>query len=436
MKYIAILGRQPALGLAELEVLCGHENTALFSPTTTTFDSSDPLDVQRLGGSIKLGEIVFESSETHWNELSKKIVRHYTDLWRSVDHKITLGISVYDWRLSPRDVQKTGIVLKQSLKKQGVSLRVVPNNDLALNSAASHHNKLGLSPNKVELIIARHGKRVIVAESTGAQNITALAARDQDRPKRDAFVGMLPPKLAMMMINLSGIASSPSSFSKTASRLTSVENASASDRAADVLENEIASGSFTPAQSGEKATKKTILDPFCGTGVLLQEALLLGFDAYGTDLSDKMIDYSEQNLAWLKDKYHLDGNVRLHQGDAMNTTWQPPIDAVVGETYLGQPFSAPPRPQKLEEVRGNCNHILKQFLANLAPQIAPGTPLCLAVPAWRDDHGRTTHLPLIGQLDTLGYERISLAHTPDHQLIYYREDQIVARQLLLLRRKG
>ncbi len=392
MRYISILGRQPMLGLAELEVLCSYKNTTSFSPTTALFDAPQPLDIQHLGGSIKLGEIVFESTETRWNELSKKIVRHYTDLWRTSDHKITLGISVYDWQLSSRDIQKTGIILKQSLKKQGVSLRVIPNSEASLNSAVSHHNKLGLSTNKVELLIARHGKRVVVAESTGAQNITALAARDQDRPKRDAFVGMLPPKLAMMMINLSGV--SPSS------------------------------------------EKPVILDPFCGTGVLLQEALLLGFSAYGTDLSDKMIDYSEKNLAWLKEKYQIDTPARLHQGDAMQTTWQSPIDAVVGETYLGQPFSAPPRPEKLEEVRRNCNHIIRQFLTNLAPQITPDTPLCLAVPAWRDTSGHISHLPLIGNVESLGYERIHLSHVPDHELIYYREDQVVARQLLLLRRSA
>lgn len=46
------------------------------------------------------------------------------------------------------------------------------------------------------IIIIQHNSRTIIAESIGAQNITALAKRDQTRPKRDAFVGMLPPKLA------------------------------------------------------------------------------------------------------------------------------------------------------------------------------------------------------------------------------------------------
>ena len=114
-----------------------------------------------------------------------------------------MGISAYNFNIDARDVQKVGIILKQKLKKSGISLRLVPNLEPALSTATSHHNKLGLAPNKVELIIVHtNDNKVVIAESTGSQNITAYAKRDQQRPKRDAFVGMLPPKLAQIMINL------------------------------------------------------------------------------------------------------------------------------------------------------------------------------------------------------------------------------------------
>ncbi|NCS83129.1 hypothetical protein GW746_01805, partial [Candidatus Saccharibacteria bacterium] len=192
------------------------------------------------------------------------------------------GISAYGFSVSERDVQKAGIILKSRLKKAGVSMRLVPNQDVALSSATSHHNKLGLSENKVELLIVRGSDDIIIAESTGAQHITSLAARDQGRPKRDAFVGMLPPKLALIMVNL-------------------------------------ATGGKAPRPDHR------ILDPFCGTGVLLQESLLLGYPVYGTDLSEKMISYSEENLQWLKGAYHVTQDWKLHEGDAIKTTWQPPI---------------------------------------------------------------------------------------------------------------
>ncbi len=394
MDYITILGRLTQLSLAELERTYGTSALQLFSPSAAILHDAEP-DVQKLGGAAKAGRVILRLPARQWNETSNKIIQHYVKKWQSRDGKQTLGISVYDWQVSPRDLQKTGLAIKSSLKRHGVSLRLIPNIDTALNTATSHHNKLGLSANKTELLIVKGAKEIIVAESIGAQNITALAKRDQGRPKRDAFVGMLPPKLALMMVNLAGI---------------------------------------SRGSSDGGAGRLRILDPFCGTGVVLQEAALLGFDVYGTDLADKMIDYSIENLSWLTQMHRLSCSVEIHQGDAMNASWQPPIDAVVAETYLGQPFSAPPSPKKLTEVRGNCNHIISTFLKNLATQIPSGTPLSLAVPAWRDQQGLLVHLPLTRNVEPLGYSKIKLTHTSHNDLVYFREDQVVARELLLLER--
>jgi len=386
--FIAILGRQSHLGLAELERVYG--SASRYSDTSAIVES--PIDILRLGGSLKAGRVIMQIPRGSWRQVHTKIVHHYGDAWGSLDHKITLGISVYGLRIAPRDIQRAGLELKKALKAQDTSLRLIPNSSIELNTATSHHNKLGLSANKVELLVVQgNDGSVIVAESTGAQNITALAARDQGRPKRDAFVGMLPPKLAQIIINLA---------------------------------------------AGQADTSTTILDPFCGTGVIPQEALLLGYDAYGTDLADKMIDFSQINLAWARDTLHARGNYRLVQGDAMTTRWQPPFDAVACESYLGQPFSAPPSPSKLREVRGNCNHIITSFLRNIAPQLKAGTPLCVAIPAWRSTDGSFTHLPLTQQqeLQALGFARIPLATVSSRDLLYYREEQVVARELLVIQK--
>lgn len=417
--YIAILGRQPSIGMAELEQVFG--DVRWFSDQSAVVKSGS-FDVERLGGTQKAGRVVAEIPGADWRRASMKLVQAYTQAWSDIDSKITLGLSAYGFNVTSREVQKTGIVLKGKLKAKGVSLRLIPNAEPALNTATSHHNKLGLSDNKVELIIvrAKNGK-VIIAESVGSQNITSLARRDQERPKRDAFVGMLPPKLAQIMINLTGISLSQSS--QTSQSL---------------------SESLTPPTSSDVAREKnkvltsvdspTILDPFCGTGVLLQEALLLDYNAYGTDLADKMIDYSRINLDWIKTISHAEGNYEVDQGDAMSYSWHQPIDAVATETYLGQPFSAPPSNSKLIEVRGNCDHIISSFLRNIGKQLQPGTPLCVGVPAWRDGNGDFTHLPLIKNLAQLGYEHVELKNVRASDLLYYREDQIVARELLILRK--
>ena len=386
--FISILGRQPALGAAELEQLYGSGSVRWFSDISALVDDAH-FDFDRLGGSQKAGRVV---AELHgdWRRVSMRLVKEDAAAWRDHQGKITLGISAYGFSVGARDVQKTGLILKAKLRDAGVSLRLVPNTEPALNTATSHHNKLGLSDNHVELLIIRAANgSVIIAESVGAQNITALAARDQARPKTDAFVGMLPPKLARMMVNMG----------------------------TGQLESE----------------DITLLDPFCGTGVVLQEAALLGYDVYGSDLSEKMVEYSRINLEWLRNNHRLKNSVTITQSDATMHRWDiPHISTVVCETYLGQPFSAPPSPAKLTEVRGNCDHIISEFLRNLAGQLTPGTPLCIAVPAWRDSSGNITHLPLIDNLSRLGYTRTELMHVRSGQLLYYRETQVVAREILLL----
>lgn len=425
MNIITLLGRQPGLSLAELEQRFGSANVEPFGRLAALV-STENFDIQTLGGTVKAGRVIAELEKADWLRLSRDIVGRYARELRG-DGKVTLGISVYGGDIAPRDVQRTGIALKQALKKQGRSMRLIPNDDSALSTATSHHNKLGLSANKIELLVFYGPSSVIIAESTGTQNITALAARDQGRPKRDAFVGMLPPKLALMMINLSGITSQ--------SRLLAADDDYPGGEQPERHDSRRETKESTAESNTDDAKSRlTILDPFCGTGVVLQEAALLGFNVYGTDLSEKMVDYTTQNLEWLAAK-HAIGEVHVEPGDAIEHTWKLPINAVVAETYLGQPFSAPPAPDKLDKVRRIVDHITATFLENLATQLPSGTPLCLAVPAWRDSRGSFTHLATIKKIESLGYEWQDLQTTNTTKLIYYREDQVVARQLLLLAKK-
>lgn len=390
---IAILGRQPNIGLAELERVYGGKNVSRLSLESATFSNNSDFDIQRFGGIIKAGIILDSLSSDSWQKITNQITKYFISTFSNYQPKITLGISTYNIALKPHEIQKLGLSIKSILKKRNTSLRLIPNTDSALSTATSHHNKLGLSPNKIELLIVKSSSgKITVASSTGSQNITAYANRDQVRPKRDAFVGMLPPKLAQIMINLA---------------------------CGQTVEN-------------KKAIAPTILDPFCGTGVILQEAALMGYSVYGTDLSDKMIRYSRDNLNWLMDSHRIQFEWYLHADDAMTAKWRQPIGAVVCESYLGQPFSAPPSPAKLSEVTKNCNYIITEFLKNIRDQIGANTPICIAIPAWRDSKGNFTHLPIVNTLARFGYRPHEFMNISQNDLLYYREDQIVARELLLI----
>lgn len=435
--YIALLGRQPEISLAELAAVFGADCVNRISQQCAEVQTSQ-FDITTLGGTIKCAEVISElpASRTDKTSLlaaSRFITQHYQAKWAHSPHKITLGLSAYNLAVAARDVQKTGLILKSSLKKSGTSLRLIPNDQPALSTATAHNNKLGNSPYKVELLLVKTtDRRLIIAESRGVQNITAYTRRDRHRPKRDAFVGMLPPKLAQIMLNLA-LGAGPLTGQKSCSNSVAGSASSLSDKS--MVLRTAPSDAFDLEETAGSRPVVTILDPFCGTGTVLQEALLASCDVVGTDLSQKMVDYTAENLSWLQSTFTAPSRpigrvIDIHQADATTHHWPDSqhLTAVVCETYLGQPFSAPPAPQKLAEVAGNCNHIITGFLTNIRPQLAPNTPLCIAVPAWYDASGRATHLPLIKNLQQLGYYQLN--RTP---LIYRRPDQIVARELLVLK---
>lgn len=422
---LCILGRQPKLGLAELERLYGSDALSPIADQAVLVDVPLKVVLSRpLGGTMKIANVLKVVETTNWQRAGQKAV---TLLEKSLPSsgKITLGLSAYGFAASAREVQKTGIVIKQRLKNREGSIRIIPQDEPVLNTAQVLHNKLGTNELKKELIFVATDKgQTVVAETKHVQDIDAYTFRDRSRPRRDAFVGMLPPKLAQIMINLGAGANFAGSFSN---------EDSPSPRGAAERTFVSAAGLREETGPAKLTTAPRVLDPFCGTGVVLQEAALMGYAVYGTDLSERMVRYSRDNLNWLEDTHHTTFDWYLHQADAQNAHWQQPINAVVCETYLGQPFSTEPNPEKLESVRHECNKIFKEFMQNLAGQIEPGTPLCVAVPAWHTKKG-IIRLPALDDLLKIGYNRIDFTCASHAELIYHREDQIVGRELLVLTR--
>lgn len=362
MKYLAVLGRQPEVSAAELSAL--YEDVELLSGKVAVFDSEQEPDIARLGGVLKIAEKMEAKPLVYLSGLS--------------GGKITLGISDYSKSASRKSAMIEALKLKKILIRHGQSVRVVENKEATLSTATSLHNGLsGKNERKIEFIKVDDAWYKVI----GVQDIGAYAKRDQARPARDAKVGMLPPKLAQILINLCG--------------------------------------NLKPGA--------VVLDPFCGTGVVLQEALLMGYRAYGTDISERMIKYSEKNLNY----FGFDGyNVEV--GDATSFKWSQPIDAVACEGYLGKPMSQIPSGVSLKEEKQECGTIVLNFLRNLVEQIVPGTPVVIAVPAWLREDGEYSRLEVVDKIDELGY---NVDNKTREGLLYYREGQIVARDIIILRKK-
>lgn len=392
-KSLCILGRQPKLGLAELESLYGANNLRPLEGAALLDIEASKIDFKRLGGCLKVAQILTTLPTTSWQDilqfLTDKIPEH---MQYQPSGKFTLGLSVYGLSISLNDQNKGLMAIKRVIRSTGKSVRIVPNKTAELNSAQVLHNKL-TTRGAWELLLVRDGRKTILAQTIFVQDIDAYAARDQARPARDARIGMLPPKLAQIMINL----------------------------AAPKLGNQI-------------------LDPFCGTGVVLQEGLLMGLDVIGSDINPKMVEFTKKNLDWLYARHDVSkgGSLSMQYKvllkDAAVAKWTERIDAVVSEIYLGQPLTKLPSSEELYKLAGGVNSLFKKFLNNLNPQIKSGTKLCLAVPAWRAKNG-FINLPILDHLTDVGYNLLEFKNASRKDLVYFREDQIVARQLIVLEKK-
>ncbi len=64
----------------------------------------------------------------------------------------------------------------------------------------------------------------------------------------------------------------------------------------------------------------TVLDPFCGTGTILIEALLLNHRVIGIEIDSKKVAGSRKNLRWVVEKtaYVKSNRFNVYKGDATN----------------------------------------------------------------------------------------------------------------------
>ena len=161
----------------------------------------------------------------------------------------------------------------------------------------------------------------------------------------------------------------------------------------------------------------------------------MGYNAYGSDIEPRMIEYTKTNMSWLSQKHAIAQKCEsyLEMGDGTNHTWGQKFGCVASEVYLGRPLSSLPQPADLGKIVQDVNTITKKFLKNLAGQTNSGFRLALALPAWKTPSG-FKHLPLLDSLEEIGYNRMSFVHASNEDLIYYREGQTVARELLVLQR--
>ncbi|MGH7238154.1 MAG: TRM11 family SAM-dependent methyltransferase, partial [Candidatus Saccharimonadales bacterium] len=310
-----------------------------------------------------------------------------------------------------KSVHRAAIQIKQAIRAGGRSVRVVPNKAPELSSAQVIHNRL-LTANGWELLLLKDGAKTIIAQTVKVQDIEAYTRRDLERPFRDPRVGQLPPKLAQIIINLAAGLLPP-----------------------EATESICAVGPDQPIPS-PYFQGSLLLDPFCGSGVILQEAAIMGYNSIGSDVDRRMISYARSNIEWLirlpDSPYHSQVKVNFELGDAKNHHWTGALSMVASETNLGRPLAGPSSSAAINRQKQECHDLILAFLNNLAGQIKAGSRICLAIPAWPTSGG-FVRLPLLDSKGGIDYNLVSFRS--GEPLIYYRPNQLVARELIVLTRK-
>lgn len=353
----------------------------------STQEKISPEIIKYLGGTMRITEDV-----TSWANMPTP--EEILDALTPLPEKWEIGLGAVNTSLN---IRRLGIDLKKSARAQGSRLSFIePRGGSLLNAAQVIFHKLTLQPN-AELIIQKNGADFFLTRTIAIQDIASYELRDTSRPVRDAKVGMLPPKLAQIMINL--------------------------------------------ALPEELPDNYTIYDPFCGMGTILQEAYLMGMKAYGSDDSERMISASEKNLDHIEKHFPVDTTIRpelfvrnVRERSVLEILLDKNI-TIVTEPYLGAPQTHALSPTEAKDFAQTVRPLYRTFFVNMRTILKPGDRLLILLPAVRVRHKRTDtftplHRAFLDEISSLGYRKLQLIPQEDITL-YARPDAYVAREITL-----
>ena len=390
--YLFLLGRNTELSRAELQNFCDEvwfdaehglmigENLRFENPRDLP-KNPEQLFLDRLGGTIRIAEIRGEYHSIR--ELHQEIL----DLIQKdnlFDTKIKIGTSAFGCGKS--FLKSFNPELKKNIEKQ-LNLKVRLCNTPGENLSSGRLFDERLLQKGYEFIIVQSGNSFLLAKTVANQNIRNYTLRDRIKNFRDAKLGMLPPKLAQILINLAN-----------------------------------------PNYEGK------VIDPFCGTGTVNIEAAIMGYKTIGSDIDEEVLSGAKENFLQLSEKFRYP--------EAWGTFFSSPAEkfpqdklsgVIVTEGYLGHNFENDP---KLNEIEQNSREILdiwSSFFQNIAPSNIRVVSFCL--PAWRKGGNWISIAEkLFAKLEKTSYTPLAL-FGKHKTYLYHRPGAFVAREICIVRKK-
>ena len=411
MEYAAFLGHLPAISIAELSAAIEDFSlNQIIDDRIAIFETSQDLDqefLDTLGGTVIIAQRITDA-DVALDDIPKII---YNEV-QSKRGKVTFSLRAIN--VPKPMVRSLYRRCKIKFKESGRGCRYVGNEKKPAATVVLHENDLIDGKDGCELTIIaiqeENGRTLWVGRTIAAQDIDWYSYRDMEKPVRDTTIGLLPPKLAQIMLNLG----------EWLIRETKNEKPETSKRKTQEL--------------------LTIFDPFCGTGVIPMETLLREWNVIASDLSVKAVNGCKKNIEWIRKEEKIlkkDATSEIYKHDATKDfDFKELPDVVVTETSLGPPMSSRPTLKEASKLKTQNEKLQAAFLEN-ASKTLPGIPIVCAWPVWRQKGG-WIHLDKIWKvIEKLGYKAVLPTEVkpelPNRFSIFYRrKDQFVGREIVLL----
>lgn len=375
-KYAFLLWREPFLSLAELGSIFWDitkvDNFAIIESEREVVD----IYKNSLGGTIKI--VIIHEEWLKKNEILALVVQRISDKAQE-GKKLRIAIDSFVPALNSLVFKA-----KDALKEQWCSIRVVQHDNGHIKTATTIHEKL--IEQGIEMVIYPDKTWFTLAETIWVQDIESYSQRDMDRD-RSMTVGMMPPKIAQIMINM--------------------------------------------ATRGDR--NMVIWDPFCGLGTTLIEGLHSGFTQLKwSDIEPKMAQTTQKNIE--SQKGVIPGDVETFVLDATNidTHHLQTSTAIVTEWMLGKNFTSHTITQQLAfKERKELIELYTWFL-NSAYKNKNIKSMCFCLPFWNIGN-ETLYMPEIPAISR-DWTVQDLCIRWKRYLSHVRPGQCVGREIILLKR--
>jgi tRNA G10 N-methylase Trm11 len=385
--YLFISGKNWMLSLAELTAYFNARNNKFeveyFSREFFVFNlekNLEPSVIADLGGTIKIGQpkttlptqIVKEAFLNKNKQAQKQITQTLaaSDIpIGMIAEKVLFGVSVYftDNTFSPtsgRMQRLIGSAVKDELAARGKKANFIGYSADRKKAQLSHVEvlKKNLVENQAEVLFCIGKTETWIATTIAVHNPFEFQKRDIYKPNQRVIFAM-PPRLARMMVNLSAC-------------------------------NE----------------GKTLLDPFCGVGTILQEALLEKAAVVGMDVNPWCVKSAEENLEWLTREYGLgNADFRILLGDVGKMAEKvglESVDCIVSEPDLGPALREVPTGPYAQKIIEKLEPLFFSFIEEAYRALKPKGRLVLVTPYIKTRSNEAVTMPIDNQLECVGFKRI------------------------------